>query len=84
LLGDIERITEEDVRNKPNDRKMQRHWRQLMAKRLWENLSEFTAMGIVPDPNVQEHVIDEGLSIFFGPPWTRPESESNNSVSCPE
>jgi hypothetical protein len=25
-------------------------------------------MGIVPDPNVQEHVIDEGLSIFFGPP----------------
>jgi len=37
LLGDIERITEEDVRNKPNDRKMQRHWWQLMAKRLWEN-----------------------------------------------
>jgi len=25
-------------------------------------------MGIVSDPNVQEHVIDEGLSIFFGPP----------------
>ena len=32
------------------------------------NGSEFTAMGIVSDPNVQEHVIDEGLSIFFGPP----------------
>jgi hypothetical protein len=32
------------------------------------NGSEFTAVGIVPDPNVQEHVVDEGLSIFFGPP----------------
>jgi hypothetical protein len=31
------------------------------------NGSEFTAVGIVPDPNVQEHVVDEGLSIFFGP-----------------
>jgi hypothetical protein len=30
--------------------------------------SEFVAKGIVPDPNVQEHVVDEGLSIFFGPP----------------
>ena len=30
------------------------------------NGSEFTAVGIVPDPNVQEHVVDEGLSIFFG------------------
>ena len=29
------------------------------------NGSEFTAVGIVPDPNVQ---VDEGLSIFFGPP----------------
>ena len=29
------------------------------------NHSEFT---VVPDPNVQEHVVDEGLSIFFGPP----------------
>jgi hypothetical protein len=25
------------------------------------NGSEFTAVGIVPDPNVQEHVVDEGL-----------------------
>ena len=32
------------------------------------NGSEFTAVGIVPDPNVQEHMVDEGLSIFFGPP----------------
>jgi hypothetical protein len=32
------------------------------------NGSEFVAMGIVPDANVQEHVVDEGLSIFFGPP----------------
>jgi hypothetical protein len=32
LLTDIERITEEDVRNKANDRKVQRHWRQMMAK----------------------------------------------------
>jgi hypothetical protein len=32
------------------------------------NGSEFTAVGIVPDPNVQEHVVGEGLSIFFGPP----------------
>jgi hypothetical protein len=32
------------------------------------NGPEFTAVGIVPDPNVQEHVVDEGLSIFFGPP----------------
>jgi PIF1-like helicase len=32
------------------------------------NGSEFTAIGIVPDPNIQEHVVDEGLSIFFGPP----------------
>jgi len=31
------------------------------------NGSEFTAVGIVPDPNVQEHVVDEGLSIFFDP-----------------
>ena len=28
------------------------------------NGSEFTAVGIVPDPNVQEHMVDEGLSIF--------------------
>ena len=26
------------------------------------NGSEFVAKGIVPDPNVQEHVVDEGLS----------------------
>jgi hypothetical protein len=32
------------------------------------NGSEFVAKGIVPDPNVQEHVVEEGLSIFFGPP----------------
>jgi hypothetical protein len=32
------------------------------------NGSEFVATGIVPDPNVQEHVVDEGLSIFSGPP----------------
>ena len=32
------------------------------------NGSEFTAAGLVPDPNVQEHVVDEGLSIFFGLP----------------
>jgi hypothetical protein len=32
------------------------------------NGSEFIPMGIVPVPNVQEHVVDEGLSIFFGPP----------------
>jgi len=32
------------------------------------NGSEFTAVGIVPDPNVQEHVVDEGLSVIFGPP----------------
>ena len=33
------------------------------------NGSEFVATGIVPDPNVSEHVVDEGLSIFFGPPY---------------
>jgi hypothetical protein len=32
------------------------------------NGSEFVSTGIVPDPNVHEHVIGEGLSIFFGPP----------------
>jgi hypothetical protein len=26
------------------------------------NGSEFTAVGLVPDPNVQEHVVDEGLA----------------------
>ena len=25
------------------------------------NGSEFTAVGIVPDPNIQEHVVDKGL-----------------------
>jgi hypothetical protein len=30
------------------------------------NGSKFTAVVIVPDPNVQEHAVDEGLSIFFG------------------
>lgn len=28
----------------------------------------FTAVGIIPDSNIREHVIDESLSIFFGPP----------------
>jgi hypothetical protein len=32
------------------------------------NGAEFTAVGIIPDPEVDEHVVDEGLSIFFGPP----------------
>ena len=40
LLTDIERITEEDVRNKANDRKVQRHWRQMMAKKLWEKFDK--------------------------------------------
>jgi hypothetical protein len=40
LLTDIERITEEDFRNKANDRKMQRHWRQLTAKKLWEKFDK--------------------------------------------
>jgi PIF1-like helicase len=37
LLSDIEQITEENVRNKP---KVQRHWRQLMANRLWEKFDK--------------------------------------------
>jgi hypothetical protein len=32
------------------------------------NGAEFTAVGIVPDPSLEEHVVDEGVSIFFGPP----------------
>jgi PIF1-like helicase len=40
LLTDIERVTEEDVRNKVNDRKVQRHWRQLKAKKLWEKFDK--------------------------------------------
>jgi hypothetical protein len=32
------------------------------------NGSEFTAVGIIPDPTVQEHVVDDGVSIFLGPP----------------
>jgi hypothetical protein len=32
------------------------------------NGAEFTAVGIIPDPDLEEHVVDEGLSIFFGPP----------------
>jgi len=39
LLSDMEHITEEHVRNRPNDRKLQKHWRQLMAKRLWEKFN---------------------------------------------
>ena len=39
LLTDMEQITEEHVRNRPNDRKLQKHWRQLMAKRLWEKFN---------------------------------------------
>jgi hypothetical protein len=43
LCGDVpaplEQICEEHIRNKPNDRKVQRHWRQLVAKRLWEKFN---------------------------------------------
>jgi hypothetical protein len=32
----MEQISEEYVTNKPNDRKVRKHWQQLVAKRLWE------------------------------------------------
>ena len=40
LLSDIEQITEEDMKNKPNDRRIRKHWQQLMAKRLWEKFDK--------------------------------------------
>jgi hypothetical protein len=39
LLSDMEQIAEEYVKKRPNDRKVQKHWRQLMAKRLWEKFN---------------------------------------------
>jgi hypothetical protein len=40
IQDDIEQITEEDVRNKPNDKRVRRRWQQLMAKRLWEKFDK--------------------------------------------
>ena len=45
------------------------------------NGAEFTAVGIIPDPALEEHVADEGLSIFFGPPaCIRLQSEALKDV----